>query len=82
MTEDAARLRAEYERGVQLLPMLVQAMRIQRERREDALERRRIIYEEQLNTWERKVTAYEKNPKKLARDVKHREVSSTLLLTS
>jgi hypothetical protein len=54
--------------------MLVQAMRIQRERRQDTMERRRIIYEEQLVAWERKVIGYEKSQKKLMRDVKHREV--------
>ena len=74
MAEDAARLAEEYERGLQFLPTLVQAMRIQRERRQDALERRRIIYDEQLAAWEKKVVAYEKSQKKTSRDAKHREV--------
>lgn len=72
--EDTDRLAREYERGVQLLPALVQAMRIQRERRQDAVENRRIIYEEQLAVWERKVAACEKSQKKLTKDTKHREV--------
>ncbi|KAL3089562.1 hypothetical protein niasHS_006946 [Heterodera schachtii] len=74
MTDDTARLREEYERGVQLLPMLVQAMRIQRERRQDTIENRRIIYEEQLAQWERKAAAYERSPKKIAKDLRHREL--------
>jgi hypothetical protein len=65
----------KFSKRVQLLPMLVQAMRIQRERRQDTMERRRIIYEEQLVAWERKVIGYEKSQKKLMRDVKHREVN-------
>uniref|UniRef100_A0A183C5E4 SANT domain-containing protein n=1 Tax=Globodera pallida TaxID=36090 RepID=A0A183C5E4_GLOPA len=74
MAEDAARLEEEFERGVLLLPTLVQAMRIQRERRQDALENRRIIYEEQLTLWERKVAVFERSPKKMAKDLRHREL--------
>lgn len=74
-TEDEHLLAEEYERSVQLLPALVQAMRIQRERRQDAMESRRIMYEEQLASWERKVAAYEKSQRKLVKDVKCREVS-------
>jgi hypothetical protein len=80
MKEDAVRLNEEYERGLQLLPDLIKAMRIQREKCQDILESRKIIYDEQLNTWEKKVIAHEKNKKKLIRDGKHREVNFSLLL--
>lgn len=74
MQEDAIRLKEEYERGLQLLPDLIKAMKIQREKRQGIIEQKRIVYEELLNNWEKKVIAHEKNKKKLARDIKHREV--------
>jgi len=74
MKEDTIRLKEEYERGLQLLPDLIKAMRIQRDKRQDIVEQKKIVYEEQLTIWEKKVNAHEKNKKKLVRDGKHREV--------
>uniref|UniRef100_A0A915LXU5 SANT domain-containing protein n=1 Tax=Meloidogyne javanica TaxID=6303 RepID=A0A915LXU5_MELJA len=74
MKEDTIRLKEEYERGLQLLPDLIKAMRIQRDKRQDIVEQKKIVYEEQLTIWEKKVNAHEKNKKKLVRDGKHREI--------
>jgi len=74
MKEDTIRLKEEYERGLQLLPDLIKAMRIQRDKRQDIVEEKKIVYEEQLTIWEKKVNVHEKNKKKLVRDGKHREV--------
>ena len=74
MKEDTIRLKEEYERGLQLLPDLIKAMRIQRDKRQDIVEQKKIVYEEQLTIWEKKVNVHEKNKKKLVRDGKHREV--------
>ncbi|CAK5076867.1 unnamed protein product [Meloidogyne enterolobii] len=74
MKEDTIRLKEEYERGLQLLPDLIKAMRIRREERQDIVEQKKIVYEEQLTIWEKKVNAHEKNKKKLVRDAKHREI--------
>lgn len=74
ITEDMIRITKEYEAGMKILPFLVQAMRIQRERRQDALEHRKIIYDEKLAIWDKKVVTHEKNQKKITRDAKNREI--------
>ncbi|KAI1721408.1 nuclear receptor corepressor 1 [Ditylenchus destructor] len=61
-------------KGLKILPSLIKAMRIQRNRRNDCLVTQQAEYGDQLAQWEKKVAKYERNPKKIARDAKHREI--------
>jgi len=54
-----------YERGLKLLPTLVRAMTIQRRKQQEEMDQTLEAYESTLNEWERKVSRYEKNPKKM-----------------
>lgn len=48
----------------QILPHLIQALRIRNDKRDKYINDQRNIYNEKLNLWERKVQRWEKAPKR------------------
>uniref|UniRef100_A0A915CP62 SANT domain-containing protein n=1 Tax=Ditylenchus dipsaci TaxID=166011 RepID=A0A915CP62_9BILA len=70
---ECVKLNETYEKGLKLLPSLINAMRIQRNKQKDSLDKQQVEYSEQLAVWEKKVAKSEKILRKLLETNKERK---------